>query len=376
VLFLFTEVFATGGIQRFNQTILDACQLLGIDATVLALHDSSQPTSPRAVPAGWTFVGFSGNRHRFAFAAARAFLGNRFDRVLIGHVNFLVLASVFRLLAPMSTSKTLLIAHGIEVWQGIGAVLRLALGRLDRILCVSRYTRQRILDQAPGLRPDRLIVFPNALAERWGVEKESVVARPLPARFLLSVTRLEPGDRYKGIANVIEALSMVEDMTLEYLVIGHGRDVPFLERVAERWGVRERVHFLKGITDSELIRLYRSCQSFVLPSGKEGFGIVFLEAMYFGAPVIAAHEKGATDVVRDGETGLAIRFGDTIAIHRAIERLGSDRQLRERLCAAGRALVVDDGPFTFASFTQRCAEILEIGTAHAAWRGRVRDFSP
>jgi len=53
---------------------------------------------------------------------------------------------------------------------------------------------------------------------------------------------------------------------------------------------------------------------FVLPSGKEGFGIVFLEAMFFGAAVIAASEKGALDVIQDGETGLLVRFGDTVAL--------------------------------------------------------------
>jgi len=90
-----------------------------------------------------------------------------------------------------------------------------------------------------------------------------------------------------------------------------------------------------------------------LPSGKEGFGIVFLEAMFFGAPVIAASEKGAVDVVRDGETGIAVRYGDTIAIKEAIERLQFDTNLRDRLCANGRSLVSDQGPFTFASFVER-----------------------
>jgi glycosyltransferase involved in cell wall biosynthesis len=182
----------------------------------------------------------------------------------------------------------------------------------------------------------------------------------ISAPFILSVTRLERGDRYKGIASVIEAFSMLADGSLQYFVIGHGDDLSFLQLMAERFGVKDRVHFMRGISDSELITLYQTCEAFVLPSGKEGFGIVFLEAMFFGAPVIAACEKGAMDVVRDGATGIMVPFGDTIAIKEAIERIRSDSALREHLRITGRSVVTDGGPFTFARFTQRCAEVFEF----------------
>jgi len=153
---------------------------------------------------------------------------------------------------------------------------------------------------------------------------------------------------------------------MQYLIVGQGNDLSFLQLVAERCGVKDRVHFMRGVADSELIALYQKCQAFVLPSGKEGFGIVFLEAMFFCAPVIAAREKGALDVVRDGETGLSVRFGDTIAIKEAIERIASDVQLREHLRASARSLVIEGGPFTFTGFTRRCAEVFEIGETIAA----------
>jgi glycosyltransferase involved in cell wall biosynthesis len=111
-----------------------------------------------------------------------------------------------------------------------------------------------------------------------------------------------------------------------------------------------------GVGDAELVQLYTSCQAFVLPSGKEGFGIVFLEAMFFGAPVIAAQEKGTLDVIEDGETGLLVRFGDSIALRRAIEHLTSDAALRERLRERARLDVIDDGKFTFSRFKARTAE--------------------
>jgi glycosyltransferase involved in cell wall biosynthesis len=168
------------------------------------------------------------------------------------------------------------------------------------------------------------------------------------------------------VVTVIEALSMLEDTSLQYVVVGQGNDIGFLQLVARRCGVPHRVHFLAGLGDDELINLYQQCEAFVLPSGKEGFGIVFLEAMYFGAPVIAAAEKGALDVVRDEETGLLVRFGDSIALKQAIERLSADAALRDRLRQAGRRSVVADGEFTFSRFVDRTADVLQIARTKAA----------
>ena len=103
----------------------------------------------------------------------------------------------------------------------------------------------------------------------------------------------------------------------------------------------------------------------MLPSGKEGFGIVFLEAMFFGAPVIAAAEKGALDVVRDGESGLLVRFGDSIGLKQAIERLAADPALRERLRQVGQSTVLADGTFTFSRFVDRIAKVFQIAAIRA-----------
>jgi phosphatidyl-myo-inositol dimannoside synthase len=365
VLFLFTEVFANGGIQRFNQTILQASRRVGIRCRVLSLNDSTAAIA-KSSNGHASITGFGGNRPRFALAVLGEVLRHRYAWVLIGHVNFLVLSMLILALRRLHAPRTMLISHGIEVWSGIAGLRRYAMRRVDRILCVSHYTRRRILEQAPALIADRLVIFPNALADTWAHVAPTPFDQPLPARFILSVTRLEPGDRYKGIATVIEAFSMLADDSMHYYVIGHGRDLPFLELVAERYCVRERVHFVRGVSDSELIALYQKCAAFVLPSGKEGFGIVFLEAMFFGAPVIAAREKGAMDVVRDGDTGISVPFGDVIAVKQAIEALVSDSALCERLRTGGRLLVTDGGPFTFASFTRRCAEAFRIGATAGA----------
>jgi glycosyltransferase involved in cell wall biosynthesis len=365
ILLLFTEVFANGGIQRFNRTLLAALALLQVQCDVLSMQDTPESIARWTPHSNIRVTGFLGNRSRFAVATVGAIWRRRYDWVLIGHINLLSMTMAALATKPASRASTLLIAHGIEVWYRINRPRRHALANVSNILCVSTYTRGRILEQVPSLRSERLQVFPNALGESWALE-QARLSQNLPQRFILSVTRLQKGDRYKGVVTVIEALSMLQDTSLQYMVVGHGDDLAFLQRVARRLGVEHRVHFLSGVGDQELVKLYGQCEAFVLPSGKEGFGIVFLEAMFFGAPVIAAAEKGALDVVTDGETGLLVRFGDSIALRRAIERLASDEALRAKLRRGGRATVVAGGAFTFPRFVERTAHVLEIPNARVA----------
>jgi glycosyltransferase involved in cell wall biosynthesis len=361
ILLLFTDVYANGGIQRFNQTFIAAMTLLGVQCEVLSMHDTHASIGSRTLDPNVHATGFAGSRVRFARATMRAIWSRKYDWILIGHVNLVTLIMGALATRPLKRARTVLIAHGIEVWYGIPRTRRQALRRVDSILCVSAYTRGRVLDQVPGLPPERLKIFPNALGDTWRrAPAAAVLPRLLPQRYILSVTRLEVGDRYKGLVSVIEALSMTEDASLQYIIVGQGNDRAFLQWVAARFRVSDRVHFLSGVTDEELTGLYTRCQAFVLPSGKEGFGIVFLEAMYFGAPVIAAAEKGALDVVRDGETGLLVPFGDSIALKRAIDRICNDEVLRERLRRTGRSTVTGAGAFTFSRFVERSAEVLDI----------------
>lgn len=355
MLLLLTGVFVNGGIQRFNHTLLSALSELDVECDVLSIHDTPAGIGTSGLDRRFNIRGFCGSRRRFSTAAARAMFRTDYDWILIGHINFLVFTMGVLELRPFSRARTALVAHGIEVWSDIGRVRGLALRRVHRTLCVSRYTRQRILQQVAGIGDQRVGVFPNCLGSCWG-DLIPAASQELPeARFILSVSRLERSDRYKGIVTVIEALSQLDDVSLHYVVVGHGNDTAFLQAVAVRYGVEDRVHFRPGVTDSQLTQLYANCQAFVLPSGKEGFGIVFLEAMFFGAPVIAVGEKGALDVIEDGETGLLIRFGDSMALKGAIERLTSDPPLRERLRKRARSTVIGDGEFTFSRFTARTA---------------------
>jgi glycosyltransferase involved in cell wall biosynthesis len=362
ILMILTETFTNGGIQRFNRTLIAACEALDARCDVYSLNDDADGVRTVSLKPATRVRTFRRNKPRFASAVATALATGRHHTVLIGHVNLLefVLASVsLRIARPHLT----MIAHGAEVWHGLRGARRRGLAKIDRVLCVSQYTRDAMLAQAPELDAGRFTVFPNALSSVWTERADAMAPAVLPAgippRFLLGVARLDRVDRTKGILSTIEALPMVHDETLAYVVAGSGDDMKLLRDVAARFGVKDRVFLLGPVSDSLLISLYRRCVAFVLPSGQEGFGIVFIEAMYFGAPVIGAREKGAVDALDGGATGLMVNYGDVAAIARRINEITEDPSLRLRITAVARATVSGDGPFTFAAFTRRCVDWID-----------------
>jgi glycosyltransferase involved in cell wall biosynthesis len=143
------------------------------------------------------------------------------------------------------------------------------------------------------------------------------------------------------------------------VVIGDGPERRALEGAA----LPGRVTFTGPLGDPDKTRHLVNADAFVLASLHEGFGLVYLEAMRAGLPVIAGTTGGQTDFLRDGENALLVGAGDAAGIHDAMRRLASDDALRARLGAAGRT--------TAARFTAR-----SMAQAYEAVYARVRPESP
>lgn len=91
-----------------------------------------------------------------------------------------------------------------------------------------------------------------------------------------------------------------------YVIAGEGDNRPCLEQLARDAGIENDVKFIGKIPDEQLVELYRTAEIFVMPSTGEGFGIVFLEAMATGIPVIGGNADGSTDPLQDGILGTAV----------------------------------------------------------------------
>jgi glycosyltransferase involved in cell wall biosynthesis len=136
---------------------------------------------------------------------------------------------------------------------------------------------------------------------------------------------------YKGVGVLLEAL---KDLTATALIVGDGPLRSELEAQARDLGVSGRVRFLGAVDDTELEALYRACDLFVLPSvtRQEAFGVVQLEAMAAGKPVVSTDlGTGVGWVNRNGETGYVVPPRDARALHMAMARILRDPALLKEM---------------------------------------------
>ncbi|HSC77772.1 MAG TPA: glycosyltransferase family 4 protein [Candidatus Acidoferrales bacterium] len=348
-------VFSTDwGIAMFNRALLLAlseyCQRHGAEASVLALNDSTSQLDPRYVTSpAVRFRGFERRKASFVLAFLQETWSGA-NLVILGHVNLLPMALALRRSVPYW-----LIAHGDEAWVRLPALSRRALRRAQAVLAVSDYTRKRLAAEN-GLSGEGWQVFPNTLDPFF----RRVAADPTGRPTLLSVSRLKATEREsKGVAQALEALPELRRRfpDLQYVMVGDGDDRPWLEKRAQHLGVAGGVLFTGHVAQDELMRRYAACDVFVLPSNQEGFGIVFLEAMAHGKPVVAARAGGTPEVVADGETGLLVEPGNRAALVVALSELLAHPERGRQLGEAGRRRL--EANFTFELFRRRLIRLLE-----------------
>ncbi len=348
-LFVFIEVFACeGGIQSYVKDLFQAYSTFKEDirGEVFLLRDAPNHENPYASE-GLKFHYFKSlwpqlGRIRMAMALLMHMLTQRPIHVFCGHVKLAPLVAM--VCQPLKIPYTV-ITYGKEVWEPLTPVRKTSVQNAAGIWTISRYTRQLAcavnqLDGAkfqilpPAINGDCLTPGnkSTALLERYDLTGKKV---------LMTVARLWSGDIYKGVDVTIRALGKIAQVfpEVKYLVIGRGDDQPRLAKLAEDLGVSDRVIFAGFVPNSELIDHYRLADAYVMPS-QEGFGIVYLEAMACGIPVLSGNDDGSADPLQDGKLGWQVPHRDENAVANAcIEMLlGKDKRcdgkwLREQAIA-------------------------------------------
>lgn len=211
----------------------------------------------------------------------------------------------------------------------------------DRVVVTSRYSR-RVVRDAYGVPDARTAVVPEGLDLRaWSELPAPGPWADRPA--ILNVARQYPR---KNTATLLRALPRVLEAVPEarLRVVGGGPELPSLRRLADRLGLDAAVRFLGPVEDpGALRREYASAAVFCLPSLQEGFGIVFLEAMAAGLPIVAGRAGAVPEVVPDGEVGCLVPPRDVDALAIALVRLLRDSDRRRSLGRHGRRHVRDFG---------------------------------
>lgn len=372
------DLLSAGGIQHFSRALVRAL-------TELAPEYRLQIFSKNDRNAGNVTGGFDldltlpikGYGHYPAKLRTAAYvLGgwmaafkDRPDWILGTHPHF---SKALRLIKSTLGIPYVPVVHGVETWGHVHGALRRGLLDADLIIAVSEFTRRHLVQEC-GFQPEKVVVVPNTFDESLfspGAKPVRLLERHLLSPdqpVLLTVGRLSSTERYKGHDQVIRAMPAIceKQPDARYLIVGDGDDAPRLRALARDANVEKQVIFTGYVQREDLPDYYRLADIFVMPSTGEGFGIVFLEALASGRPVIAANADASPEALDGGRLGWLVDPGrpDQIA-EGALAILGGKARPELNDSAWLRSEVVR--LFGFNAFKQHLRQALSSLPAAAA----------
>jgi asparagine synthase (glutamine-hydrolysing) len=329
ILLLTLQTFgATGGIQKMSRTMAQAIQQIAVKKrwgfSLWSGYDHNHDLDKKYTQPG-NFKGF--NKNRGVFAIDAAIKGMQSDVVILSHVNLALIGCIIKVFNPKC--QVWLVAHGIEVWRPLRLFKKQILSTCDKIICVSNFTRQKMIG-VHHVDPAKCIVLNNSLDPAIKLPDHFTKPSYLLDRYSLSaknkiiftLTRLASTEQYKGYEQVIKAVSVLKNTfpDIKYVLSGKydEREDKRIRKLINDHRVQDQVIVTGFIDEAELEDHFLLADLFVLPSKKEGFGIVFIEALACGLPVICGNEDGSLDAIRNGELGKAINVDNMTELEDAI----------------------------------------------------------
>lgn len=323
VLFLSLNTFdTTGGIQKVCRTLSHSLEaIFGSTLRMLSLYDD-QPDEKYI--SNVCFTGFKGSRTSFIINAVVK--GANSSTIIISHINLISIVLLIRIFNR--SSKIIMLAHGTEVWRGLPLWKKKFIETRVHVWSVSGYTR-RILNDHHQIRAFNSVVNncvdpffqlpvkfdkPEYLFKRYALSAGQPV--------LLTLCRLSEHEHFKGYDRVIILMKrLLNDFPdLHYLLCGQADQKEFdrLRHLIAKNNLNHHISLPGFIPEKELTDHYLLADVFVLPSQKEGFGLVFVEAAACGCRVICGNADGSPDATLNGKLGSMIDPSNSEELYQAI----------------------------------------------------------
>ena len=208
------------------------------------------------------------------------------------------------------------------------------------------YVRDReLLVVSNGYSPEDVSPGSLELANRYRGKK-----------VILSVGYLIPRKAHKYVVMALSKL-LEAHPDIVYVIIGRGDEERPLKRLVNKMGLQDTVEFVGQVPHRVVMAYLATCDIFALPSWHESFGVVYVEAMAHGRPVVACRGEGIEDVIVDGETGALVEPKDVDSLTNALGKLLEDQAYARRLGEAGKALVARS--FTWEQSAEKLRQLYE-----------------
>jgi glycosyltransferase involved in cell wall biosynthesis len=247
------------------------------------------------------------------------------------------------LVSKMMRVPLVITTHGTDVEQlrqtgWAKPLARFVFGQARVVTCGSHYLRERLVELG-AVDAARVQVMPMPVNPLFVAQPLNIRRLERSAFKVLTVARLT---KQKSMDTLIEALGILRARGVDahLQIVGDGDQRVFLEHKTRESQLDAFTQFMGRRTQNELPELYAQCDAFVLPSVREGMGLVLAEALLCGAPVIATNSGGVTDIVIENETGLLFPERDANALADALAKYARDAAYATRLAQNGRAWVM------------------------------------
>jgi len=311
VLYICGFVNRIGGIEKYNKDFIESLQKTDVNLCTVQRY-------PGGLLAKVSFL------IRVVFA----YLVHRPHLVICGHLHFAVICTVFKKILGI---KYYLSLYGIEIISLKTKTERESVELAEKVITISEYSRQLILEKFPDI-DHKLFMHPSsvdgAVYKMLDPSRELIEKFKLQDKFvLLSLARLSTGE-HKGQDRVLKALPEVLKVipNLRYLIVGSGVDERVDHILQQQPELNDVVVKVGPVKDLEKPEYYNLADAYILPSKFEGFGIVFIESLSCGVPVIASDGYGCRVSLLNGEIGHLVDPDNTLAIAHMIIKVLRDQE--------------------------------------------------
>src|SRR5579859_6830245 len=318
-----------GGVQQHIRDLAEALIELGHEVSVIAPADEDRPLPPYVVPAGKAMpVPYNGSVARLAFGPLSTHRVRRWLRegaFDVLHVHEPTVPSLPLLACWVASGPIVATVHTAmpksRVLLASQPVLRSALEKIDGRIAVSEAARTTFVEHLGG----DAVLIPNGVATHRYRQADPLDGWPGPGGAIGFLGRMD--EPRKGLAVLLHAFELLTDggarPGLRLLIAGHGDIDEARGRLPA--ALRDRAVFLGEVSEADKVRVLHSVDVFCSPNmGGESFGIVTVEAMAAGAPIVASDIPAFRDVLRGGLAGELFATGDAADLARVASRLLDD----------------------------------------------------
>lgn len=229
--------------------------------------------------------------------------------------------------------------------------------RADRVLVTSRYSAG-VAERRYRVPSSKIAVVPELIdLADWETRFAQAPRHPRERPTILSVARMYPRKRLEDLLTA--SVRLRERLPgVQVRIVGSGSEQPQLLRLEAELGLHDTVHFLGEVSRSRLAEEYANADCFCLPSVQEGFGIVFLEAMAAGLPVVACRTAAVPEVVPDGVGGILVEPRRPDQLAEALEEMLTDSRRRKEMGEAARRRAAEfDAPRVAGRFLEALGDL-------------------